>query len=115
MTRLLHICLLLTALLGLAAQSTAMAMVPVPLSSGSVAQMDCVKMGGMPASDKRPCKQMTIQCIAAMGCSPVALVAFAPLSVERQAIVRQEPTLQLAARLSSRSFGPEPEPPAILI
>ena len=64
MTRALHIGLLLMALLGLLGQSTAMAMVPAPVTIGSLqvsmSGMDCMDRAKAPVPGKAPCKTMTI-------------------------------------------------------
>ena len=122
MKRLLHISLLLVALLGVMGQSTAMAMMPTsgaPTSNRSVqasmAGMDCMDTANPSATGKSPCKKVTLHCMAAMGCAPLALVV--PSALPRTAIVtvRNITTSSLAARLWGRSFGPEPDPPSYLI
>ena len=119
MTRLIHIGLLLAALIGLTGQSTAMAMAVAPTSSGSwqasMAGMDCVTMANVPAPEKSPCKKMTPQCMAAMGCVSLALVKpdSAPFDQPSADLVKAK--LPLAARLWGRSYGPEPDPPSFLI
>ena len=119
MTRSLHIGLLLMALLGLIGQSTAMAMVPAPMSIGSMeasmSGMDCMDMATTPAPGKLPCKKMTTQCMVAMGCAPLAFVEPDKLGISSLAIDREESALPLAARLWGRSYGPEPDPPSFLI
>lgn len=114
MVRLLHLFLLLTALLGLAGQTTAMATVRGQVPPASIVATGCTDMAKLPGTEKAPCKKMTIQCIAAMGCSPVSLVASASLIIEPPVFHREVSPLQLATRLASRSISPEPEPPAIL-
>lgn len=112
--RLLHLFLLLTALLGLAGQTTAMATVRGHVPLASIVAMDCTDMAKLPGTEKAPCKKMTIQCIAAMGCSPVSLVVAASLSIDPPLFHHEVSPLQLATRLATRSISPEPEPPAIL-
>lgn len=123
MKRLLHITLLLMALLGLVGQSTAMAMVPTGVTASSsheataasMAGMECDDMSGAPAPDTAPCKNITLQCIAAMGCSPLAVTLPA---IEAPEIVTVEPgksAPSVVTSLHGRSYGPEPDPPAILI
>lgn len=119
MTRLFHICLLLAALGGLIGQSTAMAMAPAPISAGSLqasmAGMDCMDMANSPAPGKMPCKKMTLQCVAAMGCAPAALVQPDAANPSSPVVDRVKSALSLAARLWGRSYGPEPDPPSFLI
>ncbi len=121
MTRALHICLLLLALLGLLGQSTAMAMAmeAVPQSTGilqaSMADMDCTDMANKPVPGKSPCKTMTMHCIAAMGGASLALVEqpnLVTLPIAADPVIA---ALPLAARLWGRSYGPEPDPPSFLI
>lgn len=122
MKPLLHILLLLGALLGVMGQSTAMAMMPVSgtaISTKSVqvsmAGMDCMNMAISSAPGQLPCKKITLQCMAAMSCAPLALVV--PSALPSDAIVadRNATTSSLPARLWGRSYGPEPDPPSLLI
>lgn len=123
MTRPLHFGLLLMALLGLIGQSTAMAMAPArvvgsssnDMVAASMAGMDCQDMSRAPASDTAPCKKITLQCIAAMGCSPMAFTAPVTQATEALPAHRENSAAPLMARLHGLSYGPEPEPPAILI
>lgn len=127
MKRLLHIALLILALLGLVGQSTAMAMAP-PRSTAAVtdgsmnismqasmADMDCMDMATAPAPGKPPCKKVTLQCIAAMGCSPLALTEPSAPAADTLPAAHDRAAPLLAARLYDRSFGPEPDPPPFLI
>ncbi|MFA6114057.1 MAG: hypothetical protein WC729_08690 [Sphingomonas sp.] len=118
MTRILRLFLLTMALVGLVGQSTAMAMGPAVAMSSAEASMagtDCMDMatGAMP--DGTPCKKMTWQCIAAMGCAtPAAIAPTAPLAAMGPASrVLHGPVV--VAALSGRSYGPEPDPPSFLI
>ena len=119
MTRLIHICLLLAALGGLTGQSTAMAMAPAPTSPGSsqasMAGMDCTNMANVPVPEKSPCKNMTLQCMAAMGCVSLALVEPDSPAFDQPSAGPLKATLPVAARLWGRSYGPEPDPPSFLI
>ena len=119
MTRMIHICLLLAALGGLLGQSTAMAMVPSPIVTGSfqasMASMDCMDMVDPSTSGKLPCKKMTLQCMAAMGCASTAMIEAEQASLALLPVDRARSALPLAARLSGRTYGPEPDPPSFLI
>ena len=119
MTRALHIGLLVMALLGLIGQSTAMAMAPTSAMTQSMqaskADMECSDMAKMQKSEKSPCKNMTLQCMATMGCAPMALVAPGPSGLPSVAIISAKTEPTLASRLFGRSFGPEPDPPSFLI
>ena len=112
--------LLLGALLGLLAQEAAFASAPaMPMSKTAVASTamseECAEMMGVDTSQPdQPCKGMTLDCIAKMGCAmPLAVVTpAAPLAVSDY---RRELADPLAVqRLVGRSFGPEPEPPLFL-
>lgn len=81
----------------------------------SMADMDCMDMANAPDPGKPPCKKVTLQCIAAMGCSPLAFAEPATLATDAPPIARDRSTPSLAARLHGRSYGPEPDPPTILI
>lgn len=123
MKRLMHIGLLLMALLGVLGQSTAMAMTPASGAAVSrhqsmqvsMAAMDCMDMANTTAPGKSPCKKVTLQCMAAMGCTSFALVAPSALSTVALVTDRDLSTLSPAARLWGRSYGPEPVPPSFLI
>lgn len=122
MTRLLHIGLLLIALLGVMGQSTAMAMIPsggAALSAKSMrlsmAGMGCREMANPSAPGKTPCKKVTPHCMSAVGCAPLALVTPSPLSTDSIVTDRMASTSPLVARLWGRSYGPEPDPPSLLI
>ena len=123
MTRKLQIGLLLLALLGVVGQSSATAMIP---ASGiatstqvslqvSMAEMDCGDMANASLPGTMPCKKDALQCMAAMGCAPAALVEPVEPSAPFVAIERVKSALPLAARLWGRSYGPEPDPPSFLI
>ena len=119
MTRALHLGLLLMALLGLFGQSTARAMVPTPLTIGSLqvsmSDMNCMEGAKAHVPGKAPCKTMTMQCMAAMGGVPMALIEPVEPSAAPIASTQIKSALPLAARLWGRSYGPEPDPPSFLI
>ena len=116
----LTLMLLAGALLGLFGQETAFAMArPVaqeqqPAASQTMSPA-CAEMMGIDTSQPdQPCKGMTLDCIAKMGCAiPLAVVTpAAPLAVAGH---RRELVDPLAVqRLVGRSVGPEPEPPLTL-
>lgn len=123
MTRVMTIGLLFLALLGVTGQSTATAMAPASGASVtahqsmqvSMAGMDCIGMATTSAPGKPPCKKITLQCMAAMGCAPFSLLVPAALPTVALVPDRNVATLSLAARLWGRAFGPEPDPPSFLI
>ena len=115
--------LLLMALFGLVGQSTAMAMFPARViatsaqdrSQLSMADMDCDDMANASGPGTLPCKKGALQCMAAMGGAPVALVEPIRTSAAPLVIDHVKSALPLAARLWGRSYGPEPDPPSFLI
>lgn len=123
MKRLLHISLLLMALLGLIGQSTAMAMTPARAAAMltqaapqiEMAGMDCMDMADTPVPAKLPCKKITLQCMAAMGCTPLVMIETMGSSTPQRMATRDKSAIPVAARLWGRSYGPEPDPPSFLI
>jgi hypothetical protein len=115
-TRFLRLVLLTFVLIGLAGESTAMAMAPVMASpatmQASMSGMDC---NDMPASDGTPCKKLTWQCIAAMGCLSAAALEPAMIATADRLVTRGSHDPSDATPLAGRSFGPEPHPPSFLI
>lgn len=123
MKRLFHLFLLLGALIGLLGQEAAFASVP-PAMSTSVAMSaktmpgmseDCMRMMAQQQQPaQKPCKGMTLACIAAMGCViPLALRNDAPMLSARKAA----PALLFSASttvLRGSDLAPEPEPPTLL-
>jgi hypothetical protein len=119
--RSLSLLLLLGALLGLFGQAAAFAIGPRVAATATevaVAQsmpMDCAEMPRKPAKEPMPCKGLTLDCIAAMGCVlPVVLGDTLPLDLtndESAPLERWSSTPVLAGR----SIAPEPYPPTLLI
>jgi hypothetical protein len=128
--RIVPLLLLLGAVIGLFGQQVAYALGPgfvKPImtnqhGSSSMAGMtgtDCDHMmmeAGQPAhyNDGKPCKDMSLACIAAMGCT-------IPIILGRESVpILGKPLLTAAAfwsttpRFIGRSYGPEPEPPSRL-
>lgn len=121
MKRWLSFLLLFGAVLGLLAQEAAFAAAPaMPMSSNpsiaaSAMSDECAEMMGINKSeDSAPCKGLTLDCIAKMGCAlPLAFIT--PANVLTATDYRAIPIDQLAVtRLMGRSVGPEPEPPLLL-
>ncbi|WP_294003068.1 hypothetical protein [Sphingomonas sp.] len=122
MFRLFHLGLLIMTLIGLIGQSSAMAMAQAAPASRHAyavnswaAGMDCAQMPMAPGRNKGPCKQISLQCIAAMGCSPLALTVPDVRNAEAQSVEPSKTTPSAVARLAGRSYGPEPDPPTFLI
>jgi hypothetical protein len=118
-TRFLRLFLLFFAVVGLFGQSTAMAMSPLQsetMSMATMASMDC--RDGMTAGQMHgsvPCKKMTLQCIAAMGCTTAAITEPVGATLTTRQLDRLDPAWPLTARLDGRTYGPDPDPPSFLI
>lgn len=113
--------LLVGAMLGLLAQEAAFASAPaMPMASETTIAApamsdECAEMMGIDKSDdSAPCKGLTLDCIAKMGCAlPLAIAT--PASMLEATDHRVAPTDRLPiARLRGRSYGPEPDPPLFL-
>jgi len=120
--RALHLFLLLGALIGLFGQAVAYASVP-PAASAAMTMSgmavsgkseDCMKMMAQQQPAQKPCKGMTLACIAAMGCVvPMAVRNDAPALAARPA----DPSLAFwptTTVLRGTDLTPEPEPPTLL-
>ena len=129
MKRVLHLFLLLGALIGLFGQGIAYASfpssAPAPMKTSAPMAMsgtadsgmseDCMKMMAQQQQPtQKPCKGMTLACIAAMGCVvPMAVRNDAPAIAEREAgpAMAFWPTTTV---LRGGDLTPEPEPPTLL-
>jgi len=119
--RWLSLLLLLGAILGLLAQEAAFAAAPaMPLpSEATIAapemSAECAEMMGIDTSqDKAPCKGLTLDCIAKMGCA-LPLATATPAAIPAASEHASAPTdLLPIARLHGRKYGPEPDPPLFL-
>jgi hypothetical protein len=76
---------------------------------------DCMKMmAGQQQPGEKPCKGMTLACVAAMGCLlPMAVRSDAPTLASREpdAVAAFWPTTTV---LRGSELTPEPEPPTLL-
>ncbi|KGB59273.1 MAG: hypothetical protein KAF42_05350 [Sphingopyxis terrae] len=119
MKRWLTFLLLVGALLGLLAQETAFASAPaLPSAETAFAAAmsdECAEMMGIKKSQKSaPCKGLTLDCIAKMGCAlPPAVVSPATPLAEKTFVAGSFDPLPVR-RLAGRTFGPEPAPPLFL-
>jgi hypothetical protein len=121
--RALRLFLLLGALIGLFGQGIAYASFAPPVSaSKTMVEMadsgmseDCMKMMAQQQQPtQKPCKGMTLACIAAMGCVvPMAVRNDEPALVTREASATLAfwPTVTV---LRGTELAPEPEPPTLL-
>lgn len=123
MKRFLSLALLLGALFGILGQQAALAVGPawhpiveqsLPADMEKMGSAGCMKMMDKQDSEK-PCKGLTLDCIAAMGCVvPMTLSSDQPTVVH--VATRHDLSAEAAIRsLAGRTLAPEPEPPAILI
>jgi hypothetical protein len=119
LSRYLRLFLATFAIVGLAGQSTAMAMAPVMASpapmQAAMVGMDCKDMVTTPSSDDAPCKKLTWRCIAAMGCLTASALEPAIVAMDVRATVRIAPAARDVTRFAGRSYGPDPDPPSLLI
>ena len=119
MKRLFASLLLLGALLGLfGAQLAAAHSVPTAMTTPQAMAMDADCMAMMakqqPAPEKKPCKGLTLQCIAAMGCV-VPLVAADPGDSVAAARIYGAPGFwPKTSVLAGKTFAPDPDPPTSL-
>jgi hypothetical protein len=118
--RWLSLLLLFGAVLGLLGQEAAFASAPaIPASDTAITAMamsdECAEMMGIAKSgDGAPCKGLTFDCIAKMGCALPPVVVTPPTLI---AAATHMPGLLdplPIQRLDGRTFGPEPDPPLIL-
>lgn len=119
--RTFRLLLLFGAFTGLFGQAVAVAAAPQaasPMSaSPATAGMsdDCMKMMAKPQPDpaKKPCKGMTLACIAAMGCAaPMILREDVSVIASRDGGV-DLPYWHVAMVLRGSELSPEPEPPTL--
>lgn len=116
--RWLSLLLLFGAMLGLLAQEAAFASAPaMPMSSETTISApamsaECAEMMGINTpQDKAPCKGLTLDCIAKMGCA-LPLATATPAAMLAKSDHSATPTDPLpVSRLRGRTFGPEPDPP----
>lgn len=114
--------LMMGALLGLLSQEAAFAhVIPVAKAEQTVVasnmSADCAEMMGLAKQapqPEKPCKGMTPDCIAKMGCAiPMALIPSVTLGKPLE-FRDLAPPLTSVTALVGRDTGPEPEPPAHL-
>jgi len=114
--RILQILLLFGALLGLFGQQAAYATGPgAVMMPAAASQMsaDCMEMmrQGRQEPGKMPCKGLTLDCIAAMGCTIPLFAVPEPGSLGGSLHTRQVHFLPAIRQLAGLSTGPEPPPP----
>ena len=122
MMRFFHLAFMLMTLAGLIGQSSAMATTPMAHASPSdqrlnlsMSGMDCAHMPMKPGQDQAPCKKISLRCMAAMGCSPLAMTLPDVRTPNAHSVEPTETTPRPVVRLAGRSYGPDPDPPSFLI
>lgn len=118
MKTLLHLVLLFGAMIGLMGQSTAMAMAPVTVAGAQMAAIadmgNCTEVAA-PMQGGMPCKKITWQCIAAMGCGSPA-ISLPTVRTETALHIAPLPhARRVIAALLGRTVAPEIDPPAFPI
>jgi hypothetical protein len=115
--RCIHLALVFGALIGLFSQAVAYAHTPAPQAPQREAMSeDCMEMMNMQPPTKRqmPCKGMTLDCIAAMGCT-VPMVLGEPFEIgPSTAASIVAPWEAAPVPLSGRSIPPDPDPPSLI-
>lgn len=115
----LSLLLLMGALLGLFGQGMAYASGPaitpkVAATHAMPSGIDCPDMASAhKRSPERPCKGLTLACIAQMGCVvPMTFDPERPIA-ERARVAQLAATWPPAPMLAGREVAPEPEPPTV--
>jgi hypothetical protein len=77
---------------------------------------DCMAMMAkqQPASEKKPCKGLTLDCIAAMGCVVPLVAADVASGIDTPRIYGAPGFWPTSTVLIGKSFAPDPDPPTIL-
>lgn len=116
MKRFLPLLLLIGALIGLLRQEAAFASGPrapmIEMAAGAMS-VDCMEMmqQGRQEPGKMPCKGLTLDCIAAMGCTIPLFAVPEPGPLGGSLYARQLHFLPPVRQLVGLSTGPEPPPP----
>jgi hypothetical protein len=117
-SRLLRLFLVFGAIIGLLGLEAAFAIGPsfptALLSTASAMSPDCAEMMKQQAPEKAPCKGLTLDCIAKMGCG--ISIAFGPSFAEPLEPVAHTVLLGSipAAVMTSRTLLPDKQPPKLL-
>lgn len=111
--------LLVGALFGLfGAQMAAARSVPTAMSEQKAMAMDADCMAMMakqqPAPEKKPCKGLTLDCIAAMGCVVPLVAADLATGIATPRIYGSPGFWPTNTVLTGKSFAPDPDPPTNL-
>lgn len=120
MQRLLASLLLLGALIGLfgAELAYAHAIAPATVSAPRAMTMDADCMAMMakqqPAPEQKPCKGLTLECIAAMGCVVPLIAADFETGIPERILYGTSDFWPATDKLAGKSLAPDPEPPTTL-
>lgn len=110
--------LLIGVLLGLFGQAVAFSQVPTHRAAAQqlAGDKDCMKAMTMPQekNSKAPCQGITLDCIAAMGCT-IPILLGEPMALEPAPIAARAP-LWLDTKIlpAGRTFAPDPDPPSLI-
>lgn len=115
MSRVFSLFLLIVAIAGLFGQSTAVAMSAGTSGTMAMSAMECDDMSSALIPGSVPCKKMTLQCIAVMGCPSAAMTQPASTLLAHSPLARLVPSWPSVAPLDGRFYGPEPDPPSFLV
>lgn len=116
MTRFFPLLVLIGALTGLLGQEAAFVSAPrapvIEMAAGAMST-DCTEMMGQDRQQpaKMPCKGLTLDCIAAMGCTIPLFAVPEPGAIGALLHARQVHFLPPVRQLAGLSTGPEPPPP----
>lgn len=113
MFRLIRLVLLIAAFAGLMAQPVAFAAVPMTAAALTQAPLmtDCDEMAAMSDNETAPCKKMTSDCAATMGCAVSPFVASDRTIAAMSGNYAISATWPAIRALVGRTLIPEPHPP----
>ena len=118
MRALLHILLLVGVLIGLATQGVALAAEPCPMehfqSSAMDGMEDCCPEDGRASHDGAPCNDMTLACLAMVGCATLGAVASSGMTGVAGQRSGSPQFWGMATILHGRTIPPDTHPPARL-
>lgn len=118
MKRVLHLFLLLGALVGLMGQAAAYASNPAPVSAPmaiSGMSADCMNaMAQKQQPSGKPCKGLTLDCVASMGCVVPMVLRDAPRVPASPVAHGAMAFWTTTTTLHGSDLKPEPEPPTFL-
>ena len=119
MKMLLRHLLLLGAMIGLLWQGVAYASPPCAemqqeQSAAMAGMADCMDADKLSKPDSAPCKDMTVGCMAMVGCASLAALEAIPVAAVLHSDVADTASWSTSPILLGRNEAPIPEPPTIL-